>query len=217
MNDIRVISPPMPGADALRLSAIIAVFKRNLRALMRVWRVAITWFVIEPAIVLLALALGIGRLVGNVEGGISYAEFVAPGIVIGTAMYHSLGEAAWAAFERINQGVYETMLTAPVTVREIVLAELCFAAFRAILSTIAVGGFAIAFGWIPLSAWPALFVVSVGVGLVFGGVGQLFAALSPSIHVLTMVFTVVATPMFFFRAVSFRFRSCRIGSSPWPG
>jgi len=190
--------PGMPASVRLRWRSVAGIWRRHVLALSRVWKVAVTWFVIEPGIVLLALALGIGQLVGTMEGDVSYATFVAPGIVIGTAMFHALFEACWSAFERIRQGVYETMLTAPVTVTEVVLAELSFAATRAVISTLAVTAFAIGFGWIPFAALPGLLLVSLGVGAVFGGIGQLFAALAPSVHGLSLVFTLVATPMYFF-------------------
>jgi lipooligosaccharide transport system permease protein len=181
-----------------RWRSVVGVWRRHVLALARVWRVAVTWFVVEPVFVLLAVALGIGRLVGEVEGHGGYAPFVTPGIMVGTAMFHAIFECSWSAFERINQSVYDTILTAPVTVAEIVLAELCFAVTRALISIVSVGAFAVAFGWLPLAAWPGLLAVGVGVGLVFGGIGLLFAALSKSIHVLSLVFTLVATPLFFF-------------------
>ncbi len=182
----------------VRWRSVVGVWRRHVWALARVWRVALTWFVIEPVFVLAAVAVGIGRLVGEVEGHGAYAAFVTPGIMVGTAMYHSIFECSWSAFERINQSVYDTILTAPVTVTEIVLAELLFSITRALLSIVSVGAFAIAFGWLPLGAWPGLVLVGIGVGLVFGAIGLLFAALSPSIHVLSLVFTLVATPLFFF-------------------
>ncbi|MFW6092626.1 MAG: ABC transporter permease [Pseudomonadota bacterium] len=190
-------------APALRWRSIEAVWWRHTLALVRVWRVALTWFVVEPVFVLLAVALGIGRLVGEVGHYGSYAAFVSPGIVVGTAMFHAIFECSWSAFQRIQQSVYETILTAPITVTEIVLAELAFATTRALVSTVAVGGFAIAFGWIPFTAMPGLLLVSVGVGLVFGGIGLLFAALAPTVHALSLVFTLVATPLFFFSGAFF--------------
>ena len=187
----------------LRWRSVWAVWRRHMLALGRVWHVAVTWFVVEPAVVLLAVALGIGRLVGDMGGQGSYAVFVAPGIVIGTAMFHAIFESSWSVFQRIQQDLYETFLTAPVTVAEIVLGELTFAVTRALLSTLAVGGFAIAFGWIPFAALPALLLVSVAVGVVFGGIGLLFAALSPTVHALSLVFTLVATPLYFFSGAFF--------------
>lgn len=198
---------PVPMTEAvsngIRWRSVSALWRRHLRALSRVWKVAITWFLIEPGIVLMALALGIGQLVGPMAGGVSYAEFVAPGIVIGTAMFHAIFEASWSAFQRINDSVYETALTAPVTVDEVVLAEIAFAATRAAISTVAVGLFAIALGWIPLPALPGLLLVSLGVGTVFGGIGLLFASLAPTMHALSLVFTLVATPMYFFSGAFF--------------
>lgn len=200
---------PSPSADGapqperLRLRSVTAVWWRHVLALSRVWKVAITWFAVEPVIVLLAVALGIGQLVGDVDAYGSYPGFVAPGIVIGTAMFHAIFESSWAAFQRIQQSVYETMLTAPVTVAEIVLAELAFAVTRALISTVAVGVAAALFGWIPWLALPALMLVSVGVGTVFGGIGLLFAALSPTVHALSLVFTLVATPLYFFSGAFF--------------
>ncbi len=182
----------------LRWRSVSGVWRRHALALARVWRVAVTWFVVEPVVVLLAVALGIGRLVGDVEGHGSYAVFVTPGILVGTAMFHAIFECSWSAFGRIQQSVYDTFLTAPVTVAELVLAELCFATTRALLSIVSVGAFAMAFGWLPLGAWPGLLAVGVGVGVVFGGIGLLFAALSPTLHVLSLVFTLVASPLFFF-------------------
>jgi lipooligosaccharide transport system permease protein len=187
----------------LRWRSVSAIWWRHVLALTRVWQVAVTWFVVEPVVVLLAVALGIGRLVGELEAHGSYAVFVAPGIVMGTAMFHAIFECSWSAFERIQQNLYETLLTAPITVGEIVLAELCFAVTRALISTVAVAGFAMAWGWIPWTALPGLLLVSVGVGLVFGGIGLLFAALSPSTHALSLVFTVVATPLYFFSGTFF--------------
>jgi lipooligosaccharide transport system permease protein len=190
-------------SQAFRLRSVTAIWWRHVLALARVWRVAITWFAVEPAIVLLAVALGIGRLVGDVEAYGSYPVFVAPGIIVGTAMFHAIFECSWSAFQRIQQSVYETMLTAPVTVAEIALAEIAFAVTRALISTLAVGLFAATFGWVPWMALPALLLVSVGVGTVFGGIGLLFAALAPTVHALSLVFTLVATPLFFFSGAFF--------------
>jgi lipooligosaccharide transport system permease protein len=193
-----------PAADQiLRWRSISAVWWRHMLALGRVWPVAITWFAVEPVIVLLAVALGIGRLVGEVESYGSYSRFVAPGIVVGTAMFHAIFECSWSAFQRIQQDIYETILTAPVTIAEIVLAELAFAVTRALISTVAVAGAAALFGWIPWLALPGLLLVALGVGVVFGGIGLLFAALAPTVHALSLVFTLVATPLFFFSGAFF--------------
>jgi lipooligosaccharide transport system permease protein len=196
-------APASAAAPRLRRRSVAAIWYRHVLALTRVWGVAVTWFVVEPVVTLLAVAVGIGRLVGDVEGYGSYAEFVAPGLIVGTAMFHAIFECSWSVFTRMQENVYETLLTAPVTVSEVTLAELAFAVTRALISTVAVGGFAVALGWLSPAAWLGLMLVSIGVGVVFGEIGLTFAALSPTVHALSLVFTLVATPLFFFSGAFF--------------
>jgi lipooligosaccharide transport system permease protein len=69
---------------------------------------------------------------------------------------------------------------------------------RAVISTVAVGGLAVVLGWLPAWSFPGVLLVSVLVGLEFGAVGLCFAAGATTLPTLTLVFTVVATPLFFF-------------------
>jgi lipooligosaccharide transport system permease protein len=181
-----------------RWRSVTGVWRRHALALLRIWRTAVTWFLIEPAVVLLAMGMGVGRLVGTIPGHGSYAAFVTPGLVIGMGMFHALFECGWGCFHRIREGVLETMQTTPSTIAELAAGEVVWGGTRAAISTLAVGGFAVALGWLPLAALPGLLLVSVLVGLEFGAIGLCFAAASPTISTLTLVFTLVATPLFFF-------------------
>ena len=195
-------SPAAPTVGAreprVRLRGITGVWWRHAVALSRVWKVAFTWFFIEPALVLLAMGVGVGQLVGTIPEHGSYAAFVTPGLVVGMAMFHAIFEAAWGAFQRIKQSVMDTVLTTPTTVAELAAGEVLWAGTRAALSTVAIGGLAVLLGWLPLSGFPGVMLAAVLVGIEFGGVGLCFAAGSPTLPVLTLVFTVVATPLFFF-------------------
>lgn len=182
----------------LRWRSITGVWLRHAVALARVWKVAFTWFFVEPAFVLLAMGMGVGRLVGTLPEHGSYAAFVTPGMIVGMGMFHALFECAWGAYQRIQQSVMETMLTTPTTVAELAAGEVIWGGTRAIISTVAVGGLALLLGWLPLAALPGALVVSALVGIEFGAIGLCFAAASPTLAVLTLVFTLVATPLFFF-------------------
>jgi lipooligosaccharide transport system permease protein len=176
-----------------RWRGITGVWLRHAIALARVWKVALTWFLVEPGFVLIAMGMGVGSLVDTIPGHGSYPRFVTPGLVIGTAMFHSIFECAWGAFQRIQSQLMETMLTTPTSVAELAAGEVFWGGTRAALSTLAV-----AVGWLDPWALPGVLGVAVLVGLEFGAVGLCFAAASPSISTLTLVFTVVATPLFFF-------------------
>jgi lipooligosaccharide transport system permease protein len=187
-------------ALAFRRRSLAGVWLRHAVVLLRTWRVAITWFFVEPVFVLVAIGFGIGRMVGDekVDGALGYALFVTPGVIIGTAMFHSIFECAWSAFQRVQQGLYETMLTTPLTLPELVCGEILWGTTRAAISTFAVGGFALVIGWLPLGAAPGVLAAALLVGILFAEIGLLFAALAPTMSALSLVFTLVATPLYFF-------------------
>jgi lipooligosaccharide transport system permease protein len=191
-------APHARKGQVIRLRGITGVWWRHAVALVRVWKVAFTWFFVEPGFVLLAMGLGVGRLVGDLPGYGSYPSFVTPGMVVGMAMFHAIFECAWGAFQRIQQHVMETMLTTPTTVAELAAGEVLWGGTRALISTVAIGGLAVLLGWLPAAGFPGVLMAAVLVGIEFGGVGLCFAAGASTLPVLTLVFTVVATPLFFF-------------------
>lgn len=181
----------------LRRRSIAGIWIRHALVLLRNWKVALTWFFVEPAFILVAVGLGIGRMVGEV-GSSSYAAFVTPGLIIGAAMFHAIFECSWSTFQRIEQNVLHSMLTTPVSVTELALGEVLWGTTRAVLSTLALGAFAMALGWLAPGALPGVLLATVLVGLLFGSIGLIFAALSPTTSALSLVFTLVATPLYFF-------------------
>jgi lipooligosaccharide transport system permease protein len=118
--------------------------------------------------------------------------------VIGTAMFHAIFECSWGAFQRIQSSVMETLLTTPTSVAELAAGEVLWGGTRAAISTTAVGGLAMLLGWLEPWAFPGVLLVSVVVGLEFGALGLCFAAASQTLSTLSLIFTVVATPLFFF-------------------
>jgi lipooligosaccharide transport system permease protein len=181
-----------------RLRGITGVWNRHAVALLRVWKVAITWFLVEPACVLLAMGFGVGQLIGTLPEHGSYAVFVTPGMIVGQAMFHAIFECSWGAFQRIQGNVLETQLTTPTTVTDLVAGEVLWGGTRAAISTLAVGGLAMILGWLEPWAFPGVLAVAVLVGFEFGALGLCFAAASQNLSTLSLIFTVVATPLFFF-------------------
>jgi len=181
-----------------RLRGVTGIWLRHAVALLRVWKVAVTWFFVEPACVLLAMGYGVGQLIGTLPDHGSYASFVTPGMIVGMAMFHAIFECSWGAFQRIQGAMLETALTTPISVAELAAGEILWGGTRALLSTLAVGGLALALGWLELAAFPGVLLVAALVGIQFGALGLCFAAACKTLSTLSLVFTVVATPLFFF-------------------
>ncbi len=182
----------------IRRRSITGIWLRHAIAFMRYWKFVITWVLVEPVIVLVAVGFGIGKLVNTVDGADSYAEFVTPGLIMGSAMFHALFETSWNAYNRIENDVYETALTAPITVVEVTIGDVLWAVTRSIMTTIGVASVAVAFGW--LDGWLAfgILIPAAMVGVLFGTMGFLFSAVAPHTTFLTIVFTLIATPLYFF-------------------
>ena len=89
----------------IRLQSVAGMWFRHALVFRRTWWTAMTWYLIEPAAALLAIGFGVGQLVNEVEG-VPYAQFVTPGVIVGSAMFHAIFECAWGSFFRIQKSLY---------------------------------------------------------------------------------------------------------------
>ncbi len=186
----------------VRLRSITGIWFRHALVLRRTWLPSATWYFVEPFVILLGIGLGIGALVDDVDG-VRYVRFVTPGIIIGSGMFHAIFECSWGSFFRIQKGVYETTLTAPVSTVEIALGDISWAVSRALITALCIGTVAAVLGWIDPVSGPGILLAAALTGMLFGAMGLVFAALSPNVHVLSLTFTVVASPLYFFSGAFF--------------
>ncbi|MBP38740.1 MAG: ABC transporter permease [Dehalococcoidia bacterium] len=184
--------------SGIRRRSVTGLWLRHAVSFVRYWKFVITWVLIEPVIMLVAVGFGVGKLVGSVEDGVSYAEFVTPGLLVGNAMFHALFETSWNAYNRMDNDIYETALTTPITITEIAMGDILWAVTRSIMTVAGTAVVAALFGW--LNNWEAIGIIipAIMVGITFGTLGFLFSATAPHMTFLTLVFTLIATPMFFF-------------------
>ena len=103
----------------------LRVFEYWLLQYRRVWRGTAITSVVNPVFYLGALGVGLGTLVNKSAGaslGVSYIDFVAPGMLAATAMTIASGEASWPVMGSIKwTRQYFAMLATPIGTRDIVL------------------------------------------------------------------------------------------------
>ena len=87
----------------VRLRSITGIWFRHALVLKHTWLPSITWYFVEPFVILVAVGIGIGTLVDDIDG-VPYSRFVTPGIIAGSAMFHAIFECTWGAFFRIQKG-----------------------------------------------------------------------------------------------------------------
>ncbi len=190
----------------IRYRSISALWLRHWFAFIRFWKYAVAFMFVEPVVMMIGVGVGIGRLVPTVPGTeIPYPEFVAPGIIVGSAMFVPMVECSMGAYNRMENQLYDTQLTAPLSVLEVLIADISFGVTRAFISMVSITVIAVAFGWI--NEWTVVFVVLPVflVAVLFAGVGFLFSSTAPHVNFVTLVFTVVGTPMFMFSGIFYPF------------
>jgi lipooligosaccharide transport system permease protein len=189
-----------------------AVFLRNLLVWRKLAVPSLLGNIAEPLMWLVAFGYGMGALVGQVQvvspGGVSqavpYILFLASGSICMSAMNAASFEALYSAFSRMHvQKTWEGILNAPVTLDDVVLAELLWAAFKSLFTVTAILGVMLALG---ISHSPKLVVawfILGGVGVMFASIALVFNALAKGYDFFTYYFTLVLTPMMFLSGVFF--------------
>ena len=113
------------GRDAGRAHAVVA---RSAAASRRTWLAFVSGF-FEPVFYLVAMGQGLGSLVGALPGPdgrpISYAAYIAPGLLAAAAMNGAIFDATFAFFFKLKYNkLYDAMLATPLGPVDIALGEM---------------------------------------------------------------------------------------------
>lgn len=117
----------------------------HLTQYRRLWKMNLMSSFLQPLLYILGLGVGVGALVdrntsaGGTLGGASYVAFVAPGLLVTTAMALTAGESMWPVMGGLKwQRGYHGIAATPLEARDIVLGHAVWMAARSALATGAV-------------------------------------------------------------------------------
>ena len=183
------------------------VFLRNLLVWRKLAIPSLVANIAEPLMWLVAFGYGMGALVGevNLDGQrVPYILFLASGSICMSAMNAATFEALYSAFSRMHvQKTWDGILNAPLRLGDVLLAEMLWAAFKALFTITAILGVMMGLGithsWKLLAAWPILLCV----GITFSCIALIFNALAKGYDFFTYYFTLFLTPMMFLSGVFF--------------
>ena len=155
----------------------------------------------DPLLYLIGMGYGLGRFVGDMDT-MPYLVYVGAGILAASSMNTATFETLYGAFTRMTrQNTYHAMLATPLTVADVVGGEVMWAATKSLFAGVAIFLVGTLLGAFPAqTAILALPVVFLS-GLVFGSLGMMVTAISPSYEFFLYYFTLVTTPMFLFCGV----------------
>lgn len=152
----------------------LRVLSWHLVGYKRFWKANVLSSLVQPLLYMLGLGVGVGALVdrntGSAEllGGASYVAFVAPGLLVTTAMSLGAGESMWPVMGGLkwHRG-YHGMAATSLTARDIVFGHAAWMAVRCGLAAASVAAALALFT--ETRSWgliPAV-LIAVWVGLAF--------------------------------------------------
>jgi lipooligosaccharide transport system permease protein len=183
------------------------VLRRNLVVAKRLWKVNFLVPLLEPAFYILAFGLGFRALIGDVDYAgleLSYVQFLAPALIASAVMWNSFFETTFGSFVRMYyQKTFDGILATPVSLEEIIVAEIVYAALR---STAAAGIMVAVLTPLGFVAFPGcLLILPVAFlgGLTFAAAGMIFTGVIPTIDMFNLPIFLFITPMFLFSSTFF--------------
>ncbi len=183
------------------------VFLRNLLVWRKLAIPSLIGNIAEPLMWLVAFGYGLGALVGQVKLGdqqVPYLVFLASGSICMSAMNAASFEALYSAFSRMHvQKTWDGIMNAPVTLDNVLLAEMLWAAWKSLFTVTAIMGVMMALGMSASSKLLVAWVVLAGVGITFSCIALIFNALAKGYDFFTYYFTLGLTPMMFLSGVFF--------------
>jgi lipooligosaccharide transport system permease protein len=204
---------PATGAtDAARNRTFGPLYSRNARAVISRgllatkstnWLVMLSGF-FEPVLFLISMGVGLGAIVGPVQGPgggeISYAAYIAPALLAVSAMNGAVYDSTWNVFFKMNFAkLYQGMLYTSLGPLDVALGEIFLALLRGLLYAM---GFTAVMGVMGLITTPwALLMIPASVLIAFG-----FASIGMGITSFLKTFqqmdwiNFIMLPMFLFSA-----------------
>jgi lipooligosaccharide transport system permease protein len=168
----------------------------------RTWRSSVTTSFLYPILYLAAMGVGLGSLIdkhAHHVSGVSYLDFVAPGLLAATAMQIGANEAMYPVMGAIKwMRTYFAMLAAPLRVVDVLRGHLGWIAVRlAMVSAIylvVVAAFGVAHSPLAVLALPA----AVACGLAFAAPMAAYSATQERDVAFIAIYRFALIPLFLF-------------------
>ncbi|NPA93958.1 MAG: ABC transporter permease [Thermodesulfobacteria bacterium] len=183
------------------------VWYRNFKVWLKHIQASLIGNLGQPFLFLLAFGFGLGRSVPEIEG-MTYLQFIAPGLVTSAVMYSAAFEATYGSYTRLStQGTFEAILMTPINVFELAMGEIIWGATKGLIAGLIMLATLPLFGVVP-SAWsifmvPLLFLE----GVIFAAFGLIMTAIATNYDFFNYFTSLVITPLFLFSGIFFSLKA----------
>ena len=187
----------------MKIRKAFRVWQRNFTVYTKLYKSSIAFNFVEPVLYLVALGLGLGGFVKEING-VPYIQFIAPGLIASSSMFAAASECTYGTYIRMTyQKTFDAILATPVHINDLVAGEMMWGATKSIfygsIITLVISFFGLVASPVIILAIPVLFVS----GLIFAEISVITTALVPGIDSFSYFFTLVLTPSFLFSGIFF--------------
>jgi lipooligosaccharide transport system permease protein len=181
------------------------IVRRNFTVYRSSWVVFLTGF-LEPVLYLFSIGIGVGRLIDGFDfhgHTVSYAAFVAPGMLAASAMNGAILDSTFGIFFKLRYDkVYEGVLATPMRTIDIARGELAWSLMRSAVYSagfvVVMAAMGLVSSWWAVLAWPATWLI----GFAFAGAGMALTTFMKSWQDFEYI-QLAIVPMFLFSATFF--------------
>jgi lipooligosaccharide transport system permease protein len=174
----------------------------------RTFRASVFTSFLTPLLFLTAIGIGLGGYVDPAAtaalGGMSYLQFLAPGLLVATSMQSAAFEATFPIIGGLNwQRTFHAMYATPLSPRDIALGNLLWTSFRLLMIATV---FTIIVVLLGAAYSPAIVLgipIAVLTGMSFAAPISAFSATQRTPARFNVIFRFIITPLFLFSGVFF--------------
>ena len=196
----------------------LKVWQRNLVTFQKIWKISFMTPLLEPLLFVAAFGLGFAGLIGDVRYGgveLSYTAFIAPALIASAVMNNAFFETTYASFVRMYyQKTFDGMLATPLSIEEIILAEIVWSASKAAAAAAIMMGVLSLFGYVGYPAGLLAVPLAFVGGVAFGAIGLFFTGIIPTIEMFNLPIFLFVTPMFLFSGTFFPVSNLPVWAQP---
>jgi lipooligosaccharide transport system permease protein len=170
---------------------------------VKTWKVNFFPPFVEAFLYLLAIGVGIGTYVKDIDG-IPYVNFIAPSILAIAVMNSAFFECTYGSYVRMYyQKAFDAMIATPLSIEDVIAGELLWGATKSVMYVVIMLGVLALFGVVALPV--ALLVIPFAFlgGLLFAALAMCFTAITPTIDALNYPSFLFITPMSLFSGTFF--------------
>jgi lipooligosaccharide transport system permease protein len=180
------------------------VWLRNRDSFLRLWKTELWPPFAEAILTLVAFGFGLGFYVQQSVEGMSYLQFIAPGLVLTSVLFTASFDCMFGTYIRMKiEKLFDAIIATPISLDEVISGEITWAATRAGLTGTSVLLVLTVIGLVP-SFWGLLVpLLAILTGFMLASMAVIVTALVPIINAFNYYITLGVIPMQLFSGIFF--------------